>query len=344
MNVKHAVVRATLVVMLSLACALTHAAPTAQVVGGYYQSIENTPWQVSIGYSGSSSLNNHFCGGAILSDRWLVTAAHCMFDMDGNPEGGSLMVTIGTTKLSEALAANQYRFTYQNNVFVYPQYRTSGFDHDIALIRLSAPMDLTACGENCEAIGLVTANNEWATAYNSAPAWASGWGATQGYVPDEEGGAPDGFEQSYTDVMKELEMAIVDCEGMPSYYYSNNMICAGAVDMTAEDTCQGDSGGPLSVKNNDGTGFLLAGIVSFGNGCAAGTPGVYTRVSQYESWINNLMSGADQTPAGFNPEGNNQTPDDHNDGALPGAARSGGGGVFSAYFALILLIIGVVRR
>ena len=64
---------------------------------------------------------------------------------------------------------------------------------------------------------------------------------------------------------------------------SERMICAGAKGV---DTCQGDSGGGMTSRNSPVSGFQLAGITSWGDGCARpGTFGVYTRVEQFLSWI-----------------------------------------------------------
>jgi len=334
MSVKKALLRGSVACMLAGGIASAGATATPRIVGGEYKHISQAPWQVSIGWWGSSSLENHFCGGAILNEKWIVTAAHCMFDNDGNPESGALMVTIGTTTLSSAQSANRYQFTYADNVQIYPQYRTSGFDHDIALIELPSAMDLSACGNNCKAIELVTSANEANTVYSSATSRVSGWGGTKRYTPDEEGNHSLAFRQTYSDTLKEVDLRIMQCEEAPDL--TDNMICAGASNMFTEDSCQGDSGGPLSVANNQGTGYLLAGIVSFGNGCAAGTPGVYTRVANYTNWINSRMaaSGTDTT----------QPEEDFNDGVVSPFAKGGGGGFVSQYLLAMLFGLSLLKR
>lgn len=327
-QVNTAVLGCAVICALGLNPVLASTTATARIVGGYTQNISNTPWQVAIGTFGVDTYFGQYCGASILNDIWILTAAHCFFETDGSPTTDELIVTIGESALSTASPTNQYRFTVADNVHIHPDYNTSGFDNDIALIQLPSPMDLATCGNKCEAIELVTPANEGTTAHPSANAWVSGWGGTTRYTPDSEGLPPEGFQQTFDDTLKELEVSILTCEGTLGTDYTENTICAGASDLFLEDSCQGDSGGPLSVANNDGTGFLLAGIVSYGHGCAAGFSGAYTRVSKYNDWINTRFSNPNVAP------GNTGS----SNGPVPAAAKSGGG---ATGFPLLVLLLGL---
>ncbi len=315
-----------LVCILGVSSVWANTAATTRIVGGYTQDISQAPWQVAIGLFGVSTFDGQFCAGSILNEKWILTAAHCFFNSEnGRPDTEDLIVTIGESTLSTASQLNQYKVVIAENVYIHPNYRTSGFEYDIALIQLPSAMDLTLCGANCEAISLVTPSNEAATASPSAAAWVSGWGGTVRYTPDAQGNPPAGFQQVYADTLKELAVNILDCEGVSGTDYTENMICAGASDLSIEDSCQGDSGGPLSVANNQGTGYLLAGIVSFGKGCAAGYAGVYTRVSKYNDWIDTRLSNPDVAPVDVGAS----------NGSVPATARSSSGTM--GYFLLLLL-------
>lgn len=334
-QVKTVVLGSALVFVLVLHSVWAGTTAIPRIVGGSTQDISAVPWQVAIGKYGDRTFDDQFCGGSILNNQWILTAAHCFFDpKDGGPKADDFMVTIGESTLSTASNVNQYKFTMAANVYIHPKYKTSGLDHDIALIQLSSPMDLAACGTNCEAIGLVTPSNEGTTANLFSTAWVSGWGGVRRYTPDAEGNPPEGFEQAFPDTLKELEVSILSCDGRLGKNYTENMICAGASNMSLEDSCQGDSGGPLSVANNEGNGYLLAGVVSFGKGCAAGSTGVYMRVSKYNDWINTRLS---------NP---NVAPEDviASDGPVPATAKSGGGVIGYSLLGILFGIVAFRRR
>jgi secreted trypsin-like serine protease len=111
----------------------------------------------------------------------------------------------------------------------------------------------------------------------------TGWGATA-----ESGG-------TYPDALMEVQVPIVSYEACMTGYGgmfdldNNYHLCAGYIG-GGKDSCYGDSGGPLIVPN--GSGWLQAGIVSFGEGCAsANYYGVYARVSYFKSWIDATIGG-----------------------------------------------------
>jgi len=79
------------------------------------------------------------------------------------------------------------------------------------------------------------------------------------------------------------------CNGPGAYkgLVDDNELCAGT---DGADSCQGDSGGPL-VAWDDKAGFLLMGLVSWGQGCGAKEkPGVYVRLSSHRPWIESKLA------------------------------------------------------
>ena len=95
--------------------------------------------------------------------------------------------------------------------------------------------------------------------------------------------------------LQQVELPVVseeDCTTSMGRMINENLLCAGYIE-GGKDACHGDSGSPLMVPDGSG-GWQLAGIVSFGIGCARPTfYGVYTRVSQYNDWILSQISADD---------------------------------------------------
>jgi secreted trypsin-like serine protease len=238
---------------------------TPRIVGGVPASEGAWPWQVAV------APGPFLCGGALLSENWVLTAAHCLVDDFGNTiDPGSINVRVGSLNVSSGGTLRGV-----TSLSVHPSYEhlAGSFDHDIALLRLSSPV---AFSQTVGSVAPILSSQESLLAFDGALATVTGWGTTS------EGG-------STSSTLMQVGVPIVSPQACRLTGYSpesitDNMICAGYPE-GGKDACQGDSGGPLVVQDGAG-GHLLTGVVSFGNGCARENfPGVYARVSVYVPWM-----------------------------------------------------------
>lgn len=214
-------------------------------------------------YGWVASLQNgfgHICGGTLVTPWIVATAAHCV---EGEATT-SLSVVLGRSNLQ---AADGQRIRV-DRIISHPAYNSFTNDSDIALLRLTSAADESP-------IGYITQANVGFTAPGTQ-SLVLGWGATR-----EDG--PSSSE------LQAVRIPIVSNEtaNAPISYdgdITDNMLAAGRAS-GGIDSCQGDSGGPLVVFDADEQP-LLAGIVSWGAGCARPNKyGIYTRVSQFDTWI-----------------------------------------------------------
>lgn len=241
-----------------------------QIIGGQTASLGQFPWQVAIVGSLSDPYQTQFCGGALLDEKWVITAAHCVFDLG---KDDNYYIAAGIVNLSQA---NQGQTSRVKTRRMHKLYNPLNLNNDIALLELETPIDMAACGSRCQFIDIVRPESGSAT-QPGMQAFISGWGNT----------STSG--SSFPNSLQWAQVSMMDCLSHPSLYGNNdittNMICAGTANFS-RDSCQGDSGGPMVVPNPNGSGYLLAGVVSWGFGCAAsGYPGVYTKVENYTTWI-----------------------------------------------------------
>jgi secreted trypsin-like serine protease len=243
-----------------------------EIVGGTDTTIAENPWQVSL----QSSSGSHFCGGQILDANWVLTAQHCV--NSGGTISAPGRVVAGITKLSQS-STGQIRTVTQ--VTPYPGYVDASKGKDVALLRLSSPLDLS--GPNAKAIGMVTAADASAGVTNAGViARITGWGTTS-----SGGTSPDNLKTADVTILTNAQAQ----SSYPQETITSDQLAAAA---PGKDTCQGDSGGPLTVLKNGVR--VLAGTTSWGYGCADPLyPGMYGRVSSFETWITSTMSAPPPT-------------------------------------------------
>jgi trypsin len=227
-----------------------------QIVGGTEADYGEFPHQITLlrGGVGGSLM----CGGSLISETWVVTAAHCC---DGQ-SASRLAVAVGNHRLNTD-DADQENIPLKR-IVMHPAYDSSDISNDICMLELE---HAATFGDHVAAIALPMSNEEYDA---GTKCQVTGWGTTSA------GG-------SIANTLRKVTVPVVsddDCNDSYSGDIFDSMICAG-LDEGGKDSCQGDSGGPFMCGNQ------LSGIVSWGYGCAeAGYPGVYTQTSYFVDWIN----------------------------------------------------------
>uniref|UniRef100_A0A3Q2QZF4 Peptidase S1 domain-containing protein n=1 Tax=Fundulus heteroclitus TaxID=8078 RepID=A0A3Q2QZF4_FUNHE len=254
-----------------------------RIIGGEEAPPGSWPWQVSIHSFG------RICGGSLINDQWVLTAAHCV---KCNPAG--LKVYLGRQS-QEGSNPNEVvrRVSW---IISHPDYYF-GPDNDIALLKLFTPVNFTSY---ISPVCLAASNS---TFYSGVKSWVTGWGETGVFDPLPSPGN-----------LLEVEAQIVgsgqcrcDYSEIAGDIISDNVICAGFRE-GGKGPCYGDHGGPLVSKQGDR--WIQAGIVSVGIGCAKPFfPAVYARVSQYNNWINSHIT---RNQPGFIHFSSNKTDSDLN--------------------------------
>ncbi|XP_016955519.1 brachyurin [Drosophila biarmipes] len=237
--------------------------PGGRITGGQLAQPNQFPYQVGLllYVAGGAA----WCGGTIISDRWIITAAHCTDSLTTGVD-----VYLGAHDRTNAKEeGQQIIFVETKNVIVHENWIAETITNDISLIKLPVPIEFN---KYIQPANLPVKSNSYAT-YGGESAIASGWGK----ISDSATGA--------TDILQYAEVPIMNNSGCSPWYFglvASTNICIKTTGGIS--TCNGDSGGPLVL--NDGSNTLI-GATSFGIalGCEVGWPGVFTRITSYLDWI-----------------------------------------------------------
>uniref|UniRef100_A0A8D0G9D0 Prothrombin n=1 Tax=Sphenodon punctatus TaxID=8508 RepID=A0A8D0G9D0_SPHPU len=250
-----------------------------RVVAGDNAEPGSAPWQVMLFKKSPQEL---LCGASLISDRWILTAAHCLFypPWDKNFTVDDLLVRIGKHMRTKYERATE-RIALVDKIILHPKYNwKENLDRDIALMRLKKPINFSnyihsVCLPTKEIV-----QNLMLTGYKGR---VSGWGNLYETWTSGPGTLPS--------VLQQVNLPIVSQETFKAstkIRITDNIFCAGysPEDSKRGDACEGDSGGPFVMKNPTDNRWYQVGIVSWGEGCDRdGKYGFYTHIFRLKKWM-----------------------------------------------------------
>ncbi|XP_045849914.1 serine protease 33-like isoform X1 [Meles meles] len=256
-------------------CGRPHA--SGRILSGQDATLGEWPWQVSLREEGQ-----HVCGGTLIAEAWVLTAAHCFYQKQPLSAYSVLLGSISSYPQAEE--PQELRAVAE--FIIHPEYLPETSRADIALVQLASPVAYS------DLILPVCLPKPGDPLDHGTWCWVTGWGNIDLSIP-----LPPPF------TLKELSLPLIDAPTCDGYYHENSdipiqepivledMLCAG-FESGQKDACGGDSGGPLVC--DVGGVWVQAGVVSWGFACGLPKrPGVYINVSTYTAWITSTIPGSD---------------------------------------------------
>lgn len=261
---------------------LEQAAITPYIIGGIDSNMADFPYYARLVATDFSTTATDFCGGSILNDQYILTAAHCVtYEGTTDPYVDEIKL-MGVITNNGSMEYVIHEDTHKvSEIIVHPDYNVSNFANDIALVKLETAMtagDFTA-------ITLPTDDDVKAyTAKETVTVMGLGY-------TDDNKTTPTIIQQADVKNVSDSEcLTLVDSIYQVSYNAAKQTCVLPGENASQQPTavCNGDSGGPLTFKN-DNDKYQQYGITSYGSAesCfAAGHPQVFTEIYGYKDWIN----------------------------------------------------------
>ncbi|XP_054084644.1 serine protease 1-like [Zeugodacus cucurbitae] len=237
--------------------------PGGRITKGETAKPDQFPYQVGLQFYNGTE-NNGWCGGSIISNNWILTAAHC---------------TVGSTSVTVYLGSNVRanprvtRTAQQADIIAHPGFNFQSLQHDLAVIKI----DPIEYAEDIQRVRLPTKPCLYSNLVGER-AIIAGWGL------DSAGTQPTNLQYAELNIISNAL-----CRKTFNQYIDPTKICVAT--QNGESTCDGDSGGPLVLASSR----VQIGIVSFGSslGCSSPAPDVFTRVTSYMDWIKETTGVSD---------------------------------------------------
>jgi len=234
----------------------------ARIIGGSEANEDRYSYAVSF-----QDDIGHFCGGSLIAQDVVLTAAHC--------KGGPYNVVLGRHDLND----DDGQVIPMKQEIPHPGYDSYSTDNDFMVVFLEEPVSAIN-------VDLVSLNSQSSVPSVGQDVTAMGWGVTD--ISDDNLPLSDVLMQVGVNVISNEDCDVSEgtIDGWDDNYHdqiTQNMLCASR---NQRDSCQGDSGGPLVVKGGSANSDVQVGVVSWGVSCAhEDFPGVYARLDKTYSWI-----------------------------------------------------------
>ncbi|KAG5895996.1 hypothetical protein JTB14_007564 [Gonioctena quinquepunctata] len=248
-----------------------------RIVGGMPAVLDQFPFIVALGYRNprNPSLPKWLCGGTLISDRHILTAAHCVHNRTD-----LYFARLGELDLYSSDEGAEPEDIKIANAKIHDKFNPIQHTYDIAILTLERKFTSARVWPIC----LPHEDSLRSDSFLGHSLIVAGWGALY-------------FDGPTSSTLQLVELPVVNQDYCEQSFgnetvISDNIICAGYVDKTIKDNCQGDSGGPLMYSEREGKvlRYYQIGIVSYGFRCAeTGYPGVYTRVTNFIDWVRKNM-------------------------------------------------------
>jgi len=245
-----------------------------RIIGGNTTGMNEYPWQVQFSRLGYDRYKTHHCGGSLINNRWILTAAHCFEGHYYKP--GIWRAALGEHDLSKTNHPKHVDFRI-SKIVLHPKYNNQGWRFDFALLRLKKKVKFSRYSH----IRPICLPENDRNTYKGKNAIASGWGR----MFNNDRTKPSKLQAVDLKVLSNR-----DCVNQYSYnrtQITEQMLCAHG--FGKKSTCHTDSGGPLITQIEKH--YELIGVTSWGKGgdCANKKhPPVFARVSKALEWISRI--------------------------------------------------------